>query len=228
MQPTFINGNVRANCPTCGGAVSTFANTFRGTEFGSLVLQGNHEFNGIRCDRIIYQLMQCAGCGTGAMAELHIPERHNYLQGVLEHFYPRTIDKLPLPDGVPDGIINEFREAELCGSVGAWRAGSALLRSTLEKTLKVNGYTAAPNLAARIDNALKDGVITAAHAKRAHDEIRVLGNDILHDEWEAVTEESFNLAHRYAQRILEDFYDERPSVEAILIEKGRLARPRGP
>jgi hypothetical protein len=80
-------------------------------------------------------------------------------------------------------------------------------------------------LADRIDQAAVDGTITAARSKRAHEDIRVLGNDVLHDEWREVTEDEFNKAHHYAQRILEDFYDDRPAVEALLIEKGRLKPP---
>ncbi len=137
---------------------------------------------------------------------------------------PRTIDSLSLPSAVPDGIKREFQEAELCASVEAWRGGSALLRSTLEKTLSANGYKKG-TLAERIDEAAADGAITAARSKRAHDDIRVLGNDILHDDWRAVTEDEFDQAHHYAQRILEDFYDDRPSVEALLIAKGRLRTP---
>ena len=68
-------------------------------------------------------------------------------------------------------------------------------------------------------------MITAARSKRAHDEIRVLGNDILHDDWREVTEDEFELAHHYAQRIFEDLYDDRPSVQALLIGKGRLKTP---
>jgi hypothetical protein len=52
--------------------------------------------------------------------------------------------------------------------------------------------------------------------------IRVLGNDILHDAWREVSEEEYDLAHRYSQRILEDLYDDRPSVVAPLTEKTRL------
>jgi len=44
----------------------------------------------------------------------------------------------------------------------------------------------------------------------------------LHDEWREVKEEEVNAAHHYTQRILEDFYDERDSVEEILKEKGRI------
>src|SRR5262249_17995494 len=100
-------------------------------------------------------------------------------------------------------------------------AGSALLRSALEKTLKANGFNKG-SLQDKIDQAATDGAITEARSKRAHEDIRVLGNDVLHDAWRAVTEEEFELAHHYTQRILEDFYDDRPTVEALLTSKGRL------
>lgn len=53
----------------------------------------------------------------------------------------------------------------------------------------------------------------------------MLGNDVMHDDWREVTEQEFDEAHRYAQRILEDFYDDRPTVEALLISKGRMQQP---
>jgi hypothetical protein len=96
-----------------------------------------------------------------------------------------------------------------------------LLRSTLEKTLRANGYEKG-SLADRIDQAAADGAITAARSRRAHDDIRVLGNDVLHDEWREVTQDEFDQAHHYAQRILEDFYDDRPTVQALLISRGRI------
>jgi hypothetical protein len=124
---------------------------------------------------------------------------------------------------VPDDIRAEFDEAELCASVQAWRSASAMLRSVLEKTLKANGYDGArDNLATRIDQAVADGILTEARSKRAHANIRVLGNDILHDQWRAVAADEFGDAHLYAQRILEDFYDDRPTVEEILVSKNRI------
>lgn len=71
-----------------------------------------------------------------------------------------------------------------------------MLRSTLEKTLKHNGYLKG-SLADKIDQAAED-VITAARSKRAHEDIRVLGNDILHDARRAVFQAEFDLAHKYA------------------------------
>jgi hypothetical protein len=59
---------------------------------------------------------------------------------VLESFLPQAIEKAVLPTSVPEDIVKEFREAELDATHGAYRSGSALLRSVLEKTLKKNGY----------------------------------------------------------------------------------------
>ncbi|HTD15917.1 MAG TPA: DUF4145 domain-containing protein [Chthoniobacterales bacterium] len=131
---------------------------------------------------------------------------------------------------MPSDILTEFREAEKCASFGANRAASALFRSVLEKTLKANGYTKTTDpglrdLQKRIDAAAADGVITDARRKKAHDDIRSLGNDVLHDDWRNVTDDEVQDAHRYTQRILEDLYDDRATVVAILTAKGRLPVP---
>jgi hypothetical protein len=114
--------------------------------------------------------------------------------------------------------------------MGLHRAASALFRSVLEKTLKANGYTkgndpALRDLQRRIDAAAADGVITAARQRRAHNEIRSLGNDVLHDDWREVEAGEVEDAHRYMQCILEDLYDDRSAVEAVLIAKERLPPP---
>lgn len=70
------------------------------------------------------------------------------------------------------------------------------------------------------DVAAKDRIITETRQKRAHENIRVLGNDILHDDWREVLQEEFAEAHKYAQRIREDFYDDRPTVETRLTAQG--------
>jgi hypothetical protein len=53
----------------------------------------------------------------------------------------------------------------------------------------------------------------------------VLGNEVVHDDWRLVIEDEVVSALHYAQRVLEDFYDDRPSVEAVLKAKGRLSTP---
>lgn len=102
----------------------------------------------------------------------------------------------------------------------AWRASAAMLRSTLEKTLKANGYNER-NLYQKIEAAGVDGVITSARRQRAQDLIRTLGNDVLHDDWRKVDAEEVQAAYRYVSRIVEDFYDDRETVESVLLQKGR-------
>jgi hypothetical protein len=225
MKPRFVDGNVRANCPDCGGAVTSYEFVSQTTgEFGSVVRPAVRQNQQGRPVSLVYHLHRCASCGRGGLAKVAVTQGVNYPQGELEEFFPRTIDTLTIPENVPAGVRSEFGEAELCASAGAWRAASALLRSTLEKTLRANGYDKG-SLADRIDQAAADGTITAARSKRAHEDIRVLGNDVLHDEWRKVTEDEFDVTHHYAQRILEDFYDDRPTVEALLAEKGRMQPP---
>jgi hypothetical protein len=164
MKPQYVNGNMRAACPDCGGAVTTFEYRSAHNEFGAVSRVWNHEFEGRNYTQALYILMRCAGCGRGGLATLHID--HQGLRAYDESFYPASLDSASLPEGIPDGVVAEYREAELCASVGAWRAGSALIRSALEKTLSANGYVTG-SLAARIDEAAGDGVITAARRQRA-------------------------------------------------------------
>ena len=217
MQPKFENLNVKARCPDCG-AVTTFEHRDASHEFGHVLLDRQHQFGGRTFNRIIYLLMRCANCGRGGLAKVH--DNGQTATGELESFLPTPTDYLGIPQGVPDGIAAEFREAELCAGVGAWRGSSALFRSTLEKTLKANGYMKG-NLEDKVDEAAREGVITAALQNRAHEDVRVLGNDVLHEEWRAITPEETEASHRYTQRILEAFYDDRLVVERLLKQKGR-------
>jgi hypothetical protein len=220
MKPQYIGGNMRAPCPDCGGAVTTFESKTVSGVHGSVYRPWNHEFEGMSYTYATYILMRCAGCGRGGVATIHGDNKHGFI-AFDEAFYPSCRESGTLPNGVPQGVESEYREAELCASAGAWRAGSALLRSALEKTLDANGYTKG-SLKDRIDQAAADGIITAARRQRAHDEVRVLGNDVLHDEWREVEEDEYSLAHHYVQRILEDLYDHRGEVEGTLKKIGRL------
>ncbi len=214
MFPSLQNGTVSAKCPECK-TVRAF------TQVSAVARVGNHQFAGRNFSQIVYVLAQCSGFKRGGLAKVHAMQNWAANDAVLESLDPASPDTFTVPDGIPEGILSEFREAELCAAHGAWRAASALLRSTLEKTLKANGYTSGV-LHAKINDAARNGILTEVRRKRAQDEIRVLGNDVLHDEWRAVTREEFDLAHHYTQRILEDFYDDRPSVEATLIAKNRI------
>jgi Domain of unknown function (DUF4145) len=165
----------------------------------------------------VYRLLQCSGCNRGGL--LHYFQGRDNSEHILS-FYPVASEQAALPDGVPAGVVAEFREAESCFAHGEHRAASAMVRSALEKALKANGYLKR-SLAANIDDAGLDGVITAARRQKAQDDVRVLGNEVVHDEWRVVTSEEVMLALHFTQRILEDLYDDRPTVEGVLRAKGR-------
>ena len=208
MPAIYESGKVIAQCPYCNTRC-----TFMGPN-GTIQIQKSHKFNGQDYNVIQDFLYTCGGCGRGALVNIH----HSPHPPILEAFHPAAVERAPLPNGVPDGIVNEFREAELCAAHGAYRAASALLRSTLEKTLKENGFTKG-NLKDKIGEAATDGIITAAHKNKADDDIRVVANEVVHDDWRVITPGEIEIAHKYAQRILEDFYDVRDEVEKILTAK---------
>jgi hypothetical protein len=189
--------------------------------------------------RTLWRALSCSVCSRGAIAKIY--DNGSDQTALLVDFILAAVEQLPIPAAVPNDILKEFREAELVASYSAYRSGSAMLRSVLEKTLKKNGYDVvevrdsdgklvsdkqglpkkSSSLLHRIDAAAADKVITETRQKKAHENIRVLGNDILHDEWRAVVSDEFHEAHKYAQRILEDFYDDRPTVEKTLTSQNR-------
>jgi hypothetical protein len=190
-----------------------------GREFGFVEQPGYHHYKGTGYRRILYILLRCSVCGRGGIAQIHANE--TLATGALGEFYPIAVEFAKLPSGVPKGIEAEFREAERNLAFGASRSASAMFRSALEKALKANGYTKG-DLQQKIESAAADGVITQALKQSAHDDVRVLGNDVLHDEWREVPPDEAEKAHHYAQRIIEAFYDQRPVVETVLRAKGRL------
>ncbi len=215
------SGAVVADCPGCG-APATFEHPHSTSVLGytRVEQQGPFTRGMVTYTHARYQLLRCANCGRGGLAVTFHRNASDDV-GVLMDFHPYSVKAAPLPKDVPEDIVAEVREAERCAAIGAWRAGSAMLRSALEKTLTANGY-AAGKLVNKIDAAAADTVITDARKQRAHDEIRVLGNDVLHDDWRVVDEAEYDLSHHYTQRVIEDFYDSRPQVEAILKAKGRI------
>lgn len=218
-------GNVSARCPSCRGGLSTFEWRIDGKELGVVRIPGIFRMRDGSQGVPSHRLYCCAGCGSGALG-LVICRDDDFPNGRMElrDFYREVTETLPLPKGTPDGIQNEFEEAEKCISVGAYRAAAGLFRSVLDKTLRANGYKLKPGtpLEQQIEMAGADGVITAARLRKAHDEVRVLGNDVLHEEWRKIAAQDVEAAHHYAQRIIEDFYDERTSVLKVLRAKGRI------
>jgi hypothetical protein len=218
-------GSIVARCPDCRGGLSTFVWKSERGELGSITrpFKDRHWHD---C-QISYRLFQCGGCGMGALGVIKFGGDYNYpgKYNRLLRFAPEAKQRLAIPLSVPDGIKNEFSEAERCLENSCFRAAAGLFRSVLDKTMRANGYKTKKesNLYKQIEAAANDGVITQARKKRAHDEIRVLGNDVLHDDWQEIPEEDVLAAQHYSQRILEDLYDDRTSVLSLLRDAGRVA-----
>lgn len=221
-------GNITASCPGCGGSTSTFEYIYQGAELGVVISKESKQYS--RTDEKVdvhFRLFRCAGCGRGALGcVLMKNERANYPNEIrkLVWFEPESKEQLPLPKDTPKGIVYEFREGEHCMGTNALRAAAGMFRSVLDKTMRANGYKTkkGTSLATQVDEAANDGVITAARKRRAHDDIRVLGNDVLHDDWHKIPEEDVQAARHYTQRILEDFYDDRESVLTLLRDARRV------
>src|SRR5215475_1997576 len=127
MQPVYVDGNVRAHCPNCKGAVTTFEGRSAQTEYGMIIVNKGETHEGVGYQRVLYRLFRCAGCGRGGFARILDNAQVMYNAALTEFFFV-SIDRAALPKDVPDGIVKEFQEAELCAAHGAWRAASALLR----------------------------------------------------------------------------------------------------
>ncbi len=217
-------GNVTAHCPGCDGAKSRFEYLVNGKSLGVVIYQIPAAWHQPAAE-VQYRLFRCVGCGMGGLGAIRMKEIHGPYPANLRdltYFEPDVSQRLAIPKDVPEGIRTEFREAERCLESGTLRAAAAMFRSVLDKTLRANGYkTKGSNLEKQIDEAAEDGALTESRKRRAHDEIRVLGNDVLHDEWHEIPEADVEASHHYVQRILEDFYDDRDSVLKLLREAKR-------
>jgi len=113
-------------------------------------------------DRVDYRLFRCAGCGGGALGVVEYYGQHYRVKLALRSFHPEAKERLALPKSVPDGIVKEFREGELCLEAGCFLATARMFRSVLDKTLRANGYKdkRGTTLEQQIDMAANDGVIT--------------------------------------------------------------------
>lgn len=226
MQPQKIQDtlNVRAMCPDCEAVSAFVVRCVGGEPVGLRKLIHSGDAADVSH---AYYLARCSGCNRGALAVYRVLENKlaggEFDQHILLEFYPNVGDRAPLPEDVPDDLAKEYREAETCASQRAYRAACAMLRSTLEKTLRKNGYKhkdqgkdRGVHLPIRLEWALQDDLITRADFERVKADVKNLADDILHGEDRTeVSADEYDKAHLYVQRILEDFYTDRPRVKAV-------------
>src|SRR5713226_3522600 len=103
MRARYARGIVVAQCSNCG-APSAFAMQHAGQEFGAVIADGHHVYNGRTFVRILYYLLRCSGCGQGGLEVIH--DNGQVADGELETFYPASIEVAPLPNAVLLGVVN--------------------------------------------------------------------------------------------------------------------------
>jgi hypothetical protein len=220
MTPEFSRGNVKAICLACSVPVTFEYKDSAAGEFGTVILHQQRVGPDHRTfARVIHKLLRCAVCSSPGVATV-LANQYYEQESVMLSFWPTFVVPPPLPSGVPEGVEEEFEEAVRCMSAEAWRGAAGLIRSALEKVLKANGYDER-DLFKKIEAAGADGLITSSRRQRAQDLVRTLGNDVLHDEWRPVSSEEVDDALHYVGRVIDDFYDDRPTVESVLSVKGR-------
>jgi hypothetical protein len=237
MEPSWANGSATAQCPTCKG-VTLFHHRDKSHEFGFVERaitdpewlaaeeeKSRSEEDHQRRGREVSYLVRCAGCGRAGLAVVYGGARP-LEDGELHDFWPRAFRQAIIASDVPASVRKDFREAELCASVKAYRGGAALLRSTLEKALQDSGYAGA--LHSMIDDAFKDGLISESRRNQAKNRLRGLESDIVHDAWFDVDPADFEDARTYAVWILNDLYEDRTTVETQLKAKNRPYGPHTP
>jgi hypothetical protein len=228
------NGSIIARCGSskCNGAKTGFDWKENAKQIGYTdVISKYDSYN--RCYKTVQsRIYKCASCGFGSVAQIAFSHKNKddfpgFNIEIIE-FSNEAIEKLPIPKFTPNDIYNEFREAENCFEEKCNRAALALFRSVIEKVLNQHGYdnkikkgekTLKPSLADKIDLAKQEGIISLALCKRAHEKIRVVGNDILHDEWREVLDQEVEETREYCQRVLEAFYDDIETVSKIISER---------
>ena len=123
-------GEILARCPDCDGAQSAFTRQNQGPVEKQERIQLNL---GRAYTKVHYRLCRCVICGSGALAKIRFGDGSDPPPSSIEAFYPQVVNQADIPTGVPAEIQKELRESELCASVGANKAASAMLRSALEQ-----------------------------------------------------------------------------------------------
>jgi len=253
INPELTTNGLTAYCPQCdaksnfttkdknhrGNQLSNFSCSILREEelaqFESHISQVDIDIAKVRQDsiRASYQSCECLGCERGAMFKKYrfstLSNPNNQTTFVAE-FYPTTVQRYPLPRATPESLKFEFREAEKCLASNCNRAACAMLRSTLEKALKLNGYEDlnetgydSMGLKNKITKASKDGVIHVARIKRAETDIKVLGDEVVHRDWREISTDEAMMVLTYTSQIIQDLYQDRDTVEGLLKEKGRIS-----
>lgn len=128
----------------------------------------------------VYWMGECNSCHKVVLVSDH-----------LDQIYPTPLPK-PVDERIPDSIRKDFKEAQKCFSIGAFRAAGVMARRALQNCCLDKGAKEKDNLEKQISWLFEQGIITKDLKEWAH-EVRLTGNDAAHpkksEEDQPVTEE---------------------------------------
>jgi hypothetical protein len=113
--------------------------------------------------------------------------------------YPQP-EKTDVPDHLPDGAANAFKQAVEGRKGGLYDAAGAMYRKALDVGLKTIDPQAMGTLQARIDKLAAEQKLTPSIKDWAH-EIRLDGNEAAHEE-SPFTKDDAEQMHSFAQLVL--------------------------
>lgn len=119
-----------------------------------------------------YSVAECNNCN------FHFLVVRNRRDGKIIKVWPSTLPRA-VDNKVPSPIKDDYEEALVCESAGAFRGASALARRTLQVICIDKGADKKKKLHEQIDELFEKGVITKDIKEWAH-EVRFVGNDAAH------------------------------------------------
>lgn len=128
-----------------------------------------------------YSIEECNNCEQHFLVS--VSETTGKRMAIYPNVLPQAVDSL-----VPNPIKDDFEEALLCHSVGAFRGAAALARRTVQVICLDKGAAKSKRLQEQIDELFTNGIITKDIQEWAH-EVRFLGNDAAHPTRNEVSEE---------------------------------------
>lgn len=170
----------------------------------------------------------CDNCGYPSVAI--VPHNNTYQSQASElSSTMHDADKKWIPDSpvgkdhpdVPVQIAAAADEAYRCASIQAYRAALILARSVIEATAKAKGITV-NGIYPKIEKMAKEGIVRE-HVKDAAHEVRYMGNDMAHGDFEdAVTEQDAIDALIIMDEVLLEVFQS--PARTAKIKANRLAR----
>jgi hypothetical protein len=163
-----------------------------------------------------WKMARCGACRRPLFVILDEGQSH-----VLRTFPPISLEK---PAGIPDGVGDDYVEARLCLSVGAYKAAVAMCRRALQAAA-LDKKCKRADLMKQLDQLGEKGLLNPTLLEVAH-QVRHFGNYGSHPDRDglgSITKQEAETIQGLTWQVLEDVYVNPERVRAM---KAALARKR--